>query len=207
MSAHESDGLPSRLSRRAALQVIAGSAGALSFPILNNAQHPSGQVAGLSHQLPVAQGAARAYSPKFFDAQQIRTIEAICETIIPADNHSPGAKAARVYAYIDTIVADSDEERKNFWRKGLAAIDKMAAAEYGEPYTACTPEQQIALLEKLSANEEHPHTLDERFFVAVKRATIEGYYTSEVGIHKELEYQGNTALEEFEGCKHKEHGA
>jgi hypothetical protein len=37
--------------------------------------------------------------------------------------------------------------------------------------------------------------------------TIDGYYTSKIGIHQELEYQGNTALAEFEGCTHPEHQA
>jgi len=36
--------------------------------------------------------------------------------------------------------------------------------------------------------------------MAVKRATIEGYYTSAIGIHQGLQYQGNTALSEFPGC-------
>ncbi len=35
--------------------------------------------------------------------------------------------------------------------------------------------------------------------------TIDGYYTSAIGIHKELEYKGNTALAEFPGCTHPEH--
>jgi hypothetical protein len=33
-----------------------------------------------------------------------------------------------------------------------------------------------------------------------KRATIHGYYTSEIGIHKELHYKGNQILAEFVGC-------
>jgi hypothetical protein len=45
----------------------------------------------------------------------------------------------------------------------------------------------------------------ERFFVAAKHATIHGYYTSEIGIHKELRYKGNTLLAEFAGC-HTEDG-
>jgi len=82
----------------------------------------------------------------------------------------------------------------------------MAEAEYGKPYADCPPERQVALLKELSENEENPRKLEERFFVAVKRATIDGYYTSAIGIHQDMQYQGNTALAEFEGCKHDEHG-
>jgi hypothetical protein len=41
----------------------------------------------------------------------------------------------------------------------------------------------------------------ERFFAATKRATVHGYYTSEIGIHQELRYKGNQILAEFVGCK------
>jgi hypothetical protein len=41
----------------------------------------------------------------------------------------------------------------------------------------------------------------EEFFANTKQATIHGYYTSEIGIHKELRYKGNTLLAEFVGCE------
>ena len=41
----------------------------------------------------------------------------------------------------------------------------------------------------------------EAFFALAKRATIHGYYTSEIGIHKELRYKGNQVLAEFVGCQ------
>jgi hypothetical protein len=40
----------------------------------------------------------------------------------------------------------------------------------------------------------------ESFFANTKQATIHGYYTSEIGIHKELHYKGNQILAEFVGC-------
>ena len=48
------------------------------------------------------------------------------------------------------------------------------------------------------------HPLDrpllEAFFADTKQATIHGYYTSEIGIHQDLRYKGNTLLGEFVGC-------
>jgi hypothetical protein len=40
----------------------------------------------------------------------------------------------------------------------------------------------------------------EAFFANTKQATIHGYYTSEIGIHKDLRYKGNQILAEFVGC-------
>jgi len=47
---------------------------------------------------------------------------------------------------------------------------------------------------------DQPRPPLEAFFATTKRATIHGYYTSEIGIHKELRYKGNQILAEFQGC-------
>jgi hypothetical protein len=60
-------------------------------------------------------------------------------------------------------------------------------------------------LAQLSEQEEHPETTQARFFVAAKEATIDGYYTSAIGIHEDLQYQGNSYLLDFDGCNHDEH--
>jgi hypothetical protein len=52
----------------------------------------------------------------------------------------------------------------------------------------------------ISRSETNPHTPLEEFFVMTKLATVRGYYTSEIGIHQELRYEGNTFLREFVGC-------
>ena len=57
----------------------------------------------------------------------------------------------------------------------------------------------------MSRNEDSPSNDVERFFAIVKRATVDGYYTSRTGIHEDLEYKGNTAVAEFAGCSHEEH--
>lgn len=161
--------------------------------------------AGRACQAAVLAGEPATAPPSFFNLEQLRTLDALAEAIIPADDHSPGARATRVPLFIDTVVAGSDEIKKKFWTSGLAAIDKMAGTVSGKNFVDCNTEEQAALLGKLSAHEDHPGTPEERFFVALKRATIDGYYTSEISIHQELEYQGNTALGEFEGCTHKRH--
>ena len=48
--------------------------------------------------------------------------------------------------------------------------------------------------------QQHRKTPVEKFFITAKQATIHGYYSSEIGIHKELRYKGNQILAEFVGC-------
>ena len=47
---------------------------------------------------------------------------------------------------------------------------------------------------------DDPTTVLEQFFAVTKRATVLGYYTSEIGIRQELRYKGNQMLAEFVGC-------
>jgi hypothetical protein len=53
----------------------------------------------------------------------------------------------------------------------------------------------------MSRNEKDPKTPLELFFREAKNRTIQGYYTSKIGIHQELQYKGNQFLQEFVGFK------
>jgi hypothetical protein len=191
-------------TRRHTLKVVAGSAAAtLGFPILTQAmsQAISDAARAQARQTPAA-----SYVLKYFDSLQARTIEALSEVIIPADDHSAGAAAAKVYEYIDEIVSSSPNDVKKEWTEGLAGMDRLAMGQYGQEYAKCSKPQQAALMDSISRNEDQPATPEEKFFVVLKTTTIDGYYTSTIGIHQDLEYQGNTMVLEFPGCTHPEHG-
>ena len=171
-------------TRRAALQLIANA-----VPVAVVSRH------GLA-------GAAVPYQPKFFTAREMKTIDVLSEAIIPADEHSAGARAARVTEYID-VIASTNEGIQATWRRGLTTLDETCRLRFGQNFVDCGTAQQLMLLEELSAKEEAPASVLETFFVTAKKATVEGYYTSPVGIHDELEYQGNAVLANFEGCTHR----
>jgi gluconate 2-dehydrogenase subunit 3-like protein len=103
------------------------------------------------------------------------------------------------------MVSESPAETKTLWTDGLAAMEKLSKEKYQLEFNKASKEQQIALLTEISKNEMKPQTLEERFFRAIKNMTIDGYYTSEIGIKQELQYKGNTYLKEFKGCTHPEH--
>ena len=81
----------------------------------------------------------------------------------------------------------------------------MSRDKFAKPFADASADQQIGLLKEISKNERSPQTVEEKFFRTIKNATVDGYYTSEIGIHKELHYKGNAYLKEFVGCTHPEH--
>ena len=138
------------------------------------------------------------YTLQFFTQAEDRLIDHIAEMIIPADDHSPGAHAAGVSKYIDLVVANSPADVQANWKSLLSAMGDFLNLPSGE---------QKSVLDKLSAAEPHPVTPEEHFFATMKKATLFGYYTSQVGLIQELEYKGNAVLRSFSGCTHRGHGA
>jgi len=113
--------------------------------------------------------------------------------IIPKDEHSPGAREAKVSYFIDLIVANSAKSVQDDWTRGLKLFTPFS--------------KRKEIMAAAAANEMKPSTDIERFFVELKQMTINGYYTSSIGIHRELKYIGNTALANYNGCTHPEHMA
>jgi hypothetical protein len=138
---------------------------------------------------------------RFFTRAQYATVDVLSERLIPADDHSPGAHTARVADFIDLFVFDSPVAIKTAWNEGLVLLDQAARKEAGKPFRQATPEQQVALLTEMSRNEFDPKTPLEEFFREAKTRTVQGYYTSKIGIHDELHYKGNQFLQEFVGYK------
>jgi len=127
-------------------------------------------------------------------------VDELSELIIPADDHSPGARAAKAAEYIDERLAESwEEETKRRWREGLKLIDRISNEMSGRSFMQASQEQRVALLERIARNEANPQQAEEKFFVELKSRVAHAYYTSKIGIHNELEYKGNTYLREFAG--------
>ncbi len=194
------------VSRRDALKGIAGIG--VSLPILNAnllARDLQDHQHGNHGQAAKTAEPKATYKAKFFNADQMALIATISELIIPTDDNSPGAIAAEVPQFIDLMISESPAEAKKTWTDGLAAVDKLSQSKNSAIFNKATKDQQIALLTEISKNEAKPQTQEEKFFKTIKNMTIDGYYTSEIGIKQELKYKGNTYLREFKGCTHPEH--
>lgn len=203
MMADEKD----QLTRRDAIKTIGAGVGVIAtLPVLGGVTRAQEVAAHEhSHNAGQATAPAKAQPLKFFTEEENRTVIEMSERIIPADEHSLGAKAAGVNEYIDLIISESPDLARQTWREGLAAINKMSRAKFGKSFAESNADQQIEMLKEISKNEKSPQTVEEKFFRTIKYATVDGYYTSEIGIHKELHYKGNTYLKEFTGCTHPEH--
>ena len=186
------------ISRRTVLKILGVGVGVASAPSVF-AQHPHPHTGVEMVDMDTRSQLL------FFTAAEMTSIALMTDLIIPTDEQSPGAKDAGVPAFIDLMVSESSVETKNLWRNGLVAVDQLCKKEFGNTFGSLTSEQQVAVLKLISRNEYQPRRIEERFFIAIKGLTVDGYYTSELGIHQELRYKGNAYLKDFAGCTHPEH--
>ncbi len=154
------------------------------------------------HMIEDEKSAASPYTPKFFDPHQYKTVQALCDTIIPSDADSGGAIEAGAPEFIDLLTSENAEYQKTLG-DGLKWLDSTCTARYGKSWIDCAPPQQKEILDRIAyrKNAEHDESLVDpvEFFRFLRNFAADGFFTSKIGI-KYLGYKGNTFLTEFPGC-------
>lgn len=146
------------------------------------------------------------WTPQALGREQLSLLEVLVDRIIPPTD-TPGARDVGVPAFIDMLLAEwADADERERFLAGLAAIDAESRQGHGVSFREATTEQQDELLTRLDAEavrarEEEVDPLP--FFATLKEWTLVGYYTSEVGATRELQwlaapgrYDGDVPLEE-----------
>ena len=119
-------------------------------------------------------------------------VDEISEILIPTDEKSPGAKAAKVAAFLDARLAEAfDEQERTTWRRGLETVDKLSKKLNNTGFVSATPKQREAVVLRMAQNEKNPKAPEEVFFGEIKGATVQAYYTTSIGIHNDMDYKGN----------------
>ena len=144
------------------------------------------------------------YVLRTLSPHQNATLTVMTDLIIP-ETDTPGAKAVCVNEFIDLILTEwaHEDERQRFLA-GLDLVDKRSNALFARDFVDASPAQQDALLRDLDQGfaierqqlAREPYVrhkfydqLNGNFFGDVKRMTMYGYYTSEVGLTQELRKQ------------------
>lgn len=158
-----------------------------------------------AHRLVSAHKAASPsgqYAPKFFPERQYKTLQALCQAIIPPDQESGGAVEAGAPEFIDLLSSENKDLQLQLGG-GIMWLDAACLERYGQTYVQCTPGQQTEMLDLIAfhknADKDSRLSPGIEFFSTLRKYTADGFFTSEIGI-KYLGYIGNTFLKEFPGC-------
>ncbi len=104
----------------------------------------------------------------YFDAARAAEVEALAETILPADD-IPGAKEAGVIWFIDRALAGYDKDQQAAYVTGLQQLQERRAALFpgSASVAGLTPEQRTSLLRDMENTD---------FFRMVRKHTILGFF-------------------------------
>ena len=106
----------------------------------------------------------------FLSDDHARTLGALCDQIIPADDF-PGASQAGVVTYIDRQLTRHYRRHQNAYREGLAQADAMSRRHTGQAFADASPAQQLQIAVAMERE-------NRAFFELVRQHTMEGYYGS-----------------------------
>jgi hypothetical protein len=122
-------------------------------------------------------------SLRTFSDLEVAALRKAALAMIPADERSAGGNAPGVIEYVDRVVAGGSAALRSEWRWGLGLIGKSGNVD--------------KTLRGMAKNEFAPRNREDHFFVLLKSALVEAFYTSEEGIVKELGYKGMGHVMEF----------
>ncbi len=105
---------------------------------------------------------------RFFTEEEARTVDAICEQIIPADR-DPGASEARVVNYIDLQLTRHFKKHQQTYRRGIAGVEAASRKKFGKRFVGLASEQQVEILSDAEENSKP-------FFELILAHTRQGFY-------------------------------
>jgi hypothetical protein len=190
-----------RMDRREALKWVAAALAA--YPMLElDAFGAAGS--GIKHTLSDPD---LLHPGKLWDRtltkDQLRTVTALCDVIIPKDDKSPSATQVGVPDFIDEWVSapyPTQQADQKQILEGLAWLDAEAKKRFDKIFCDATDEQKSKICDDICYEPKAAAEFKTAaaFFAKMRDLTATGFYTTREGM-EDLKFKGNVALATFNG--------
>ena len=141
--------------------------------------------------------------PRTLTREQLRTVTALCDVIIPQDDKSPSASAVRVPDFIDEWVSAPYPEQqadRGQILEGLAWLNTESTKRFRKEFAEASETEKQQICDEIchvpTAKREYASAA--QFFAKFRNLTAGGFYTTLEGM-KDIQYVGNVPLESFDG--------
>ncbi|MCU1237461.1 MAG: Tat (twin-arginine translocation) pathway signal sequence domain protein [Candidatus Solibacter sp.] len=162
------------------------------------------QQAEHNHPAPAAPAPVK-YQRKIFDDHQWRTVQVLCDLVIPADEHSGSATAAGVPEFIDDWLdfrkrEDGVDNLSAQVLGGLTWLDQESTRLFQKDFAVASVDQQKQILDRIAwpAKAAREDRVWAAFFTRFRDLTVSGFFSSKMGV-ADLPYLGNRAVAEWKG--------
>ena len=139
--------------------------------------------------------------PLTLNEQQRRTTVALCDIIIPQDEHSPSASSVGVHDFIDEWIsapypAHQADRETILW--GLTWLDEEAQRRFTKTFADLDAQQSAQICDDISYTGRATQKFVQaaQFFALFRNLVAGGFYTTPEGM-KDLQYVGNVPLVDF----------
>ncbi len=89
-----------------------------------------------------------------FTAEDVAFLDEVADTILP-ETKTPGAKAAKVGAFMALMVTDTyHKDDQEHFRNGMRTLDEASLKDAGVGFVKATPAQRLALLQRLDQEQK-----------------------------------------------------
>ena len=195
---------PFRVDRRTAMKWVAMASALpwLQRPVIGTAAPASGKGYGTDPRLN------RVYKPGELWPLTLppfmrQAAAALCDIIIPADEHSPSASFVGVVDFIDEWISAPYEAQRTDRRtilEGLGWLEIESKRRFKKFFVDLSPAQKAAICDDICYLPRAKPAFQEaaKFFATFRDLTAGGFYTTPAG-SKDIRYIGNVALERFDG--------
>ena len=159
------------MSRRDLLKGV----GALSVGVLSSA---ASSATAAEANAVTAKSIPMREALEVLTAEEAATLEAICDCLIPSDEHGPGAKEARAVHYIDRSLAGHNGSSRQDYLIGLTALNDYSRQTRGKAFYDLIRDVQNSILLAMQENKlEGFSPSSAGFFNTLRGHVIDGTFS------------------------------
>ncbi len=205
--------MPQRISRREALKWVMAAAATVSVMDQDGFAAPKGVFPdtpppGSFKGYGTDPVLTKAYKPGAFwdltfNDQQMKTVTALCDVIIPEDEKSSAASTVGVPEFIDEWISAPYPQQvsdRPIILDGLVWLEKESQKRFQKDFASLSEDQQHNICDDIcyGAKAKPEFKQAARFFSKFRSLTAGGFYTTPKGM-KDIGYVGNLPQVSFKG--------
>jgi hypothetical protein len=135
--------------------------------------------------------------------EQHRSVAALCDVILPADEKSPSASELKVPDFIDEWISAPyapQQADRQIILEGIAWLNDESVRRFAKRFDELSDSQKNQICDDICSTQKASPSLQNaaRFFDKFRDLSLGAFYSSPQGM-KDIQYLGNVPLTRFEG--------